>query len=178
MNVHADSLVCTEIADRGPTYDRPMDEAKTLQAFLDAQREAVLAIVDGLTPEQLTTPVVPSGWTPLGLIEHLGHAERHWFQEVLTGSAPPLSAESLAETGDVAKVFTFYRKQIAIANDAIAGTPLATVPVGDHGEPIAAESVADLRGIVLHMIEETARHAGHLDIARELIDGRTGLGPR
>jgi hypothetical protein len=62
-------------------------DAGALLAFLDAQRECVLAIVDGLDEDQLTTPVLPSGWTPLGLIEHLGHAERHWFQEVALGSA-------------------------------------------------------------------------------------------
>ncbi len=76
---------------------------------------------------------MPSGWTPLGLIKHLGYAERHWFQEVV-------------------------------------GSPRHPEPMGDE--------VADLRGIILHVIEETARHAGHLDIVRELLDGRTDLGPR
>ncbi len=84
-------------------------DAEDPLAFLDAQRECVLAIVDGLDEDLLTTPALPSGWTPLGLIEHLGHAERHWFQEVALG---------------------------------------------------------------------TARHAGHLDAARELLDGRTALGSR
>ncbi len=54
-------------------------EAAALQWFLDAQRRSVLDIVDGLSDEQLTTSVMTSGWTPVGLIEHLGHAERHWF---------------------------------------------------------------------------------------------------
>jgi len=58
-----------------------------------------------------------------------------------------------------------------------AWTPLPARPIGRHNREGAGE-VTDLRFIVLHMIEETARHAGHLDIARELIDGRTGLGPR
>ena len=48
------------------------------------------AILDGLDDAALTTAVLPLGWTPLGMVEHLGYAERHWFQEVLTGSADPL----------------------------------------------------------------------------------------
>ncbi|MEU1491688.1 DUF664 domain-containing protein [Streptomyces sp. NPDC005776] len=60
-------------------------EKKALSAFLAAQRASVLAIVDGLDTQALTTPVLPSGWTPLGLIEHLGHAERHWFQRSSSG---------------------------------------------------------------------------------------------
>lgn len=70
--------------------DSESTEKKTLSAFLAAQRASVLAIVDGLDPQALTTSVLPSGWTPLGLIEHLGHAERHWFQEIVTGAAEPL----------------------------------------------------------------------------------------
>jgi len=59
----------------------------------------------------------------------------------------------------------------------LAVTPLSAPPRGSHGDPETDEP-PDARWVVLHMIEETARHAGHLDIARELIDGQTGLGPR
>ena len=74
-------------------------------------------------------------------------------------------------------VFAFYRDQIERANAVLASTPLSARPLGRHNRE-GADEVTDLRFIVLHMIEETARHAGHLDIARELIDGQTGLGPR
>ena len=74
-------------------------------------------------------------------------------------------------------VFAFYRDQIDRANAVLASTPLSARPIGRHNRE-GADEVTDLRFIVLHMIEETARHAGHLDIARELIDGQTGLGPR
>ncbi|MEV6878181.1 DUF664 domain-containing protein [Amycolatopsis sp. NPDC051128] len=56
-------------------------EKSTLLMFLRAQRESVLAILDGLGEEVLKSAVLPSGWTPLGMVEHLGYAERHWFQE-------------------------------------------------------------------------------------------------
>jgi Protein of unknown function (DUF664) len=75
------------MADRGPEDV----EKRALLAFLDAQRAIVLAIVAGLAEDTLRTPVLPSGWTPLGLVKHLGFAERHWFQRVAAGSArwPP-----------------------------------------------------------------------------------------
>ena len=159
---------------------------QALLEFLDAQRASVLAIVAGLDAEALTASVVPSGWTPLGLIEHLGHAERHWFQAVAMGSAGPLpwpedpdEDEDAPFTTDrpAEAVFAFYRDQIERANEVLASTPLSARPRGRHNRE-GADEVTDLRFIVLHMIEETARHAGHLDIARELIDGMTGLGPR
>lgn len=156
-------------------------EKKTLSAFLAAQRASVLAIVDGLDTQALTTSVLPSGWTPLGLIEHLGHAERYWFQEIVSGAAEPLpwpdAHAPLTTPREPQVVFAFYDDQCRRSDAVIARTPLSAPPAGRHPEPLGDE-FADLRGIIMHVIEETARHAGHLDIARELLDGRTGLGPR
>ncbi|MFD1536134.1 DinB family protein [Nonomuraea guangzhouensis] len=157
------------------------DEKSTLLMFLEAQRASVLAIVDGLDVEALSTAILPSGWTVLGLVEHLGHAERHWFQEIATGSAEPLpwpdDHTPLITPRPPSVVFAFYRDQCERSNAVLAATPLSTPPQGRHPGPLGDE-VTDLRRIVLHMIEETARHAGHLDVARELLDGKTGLGPR
>ena len=161
-------------------------EKPVLSEFLDAQRASVLAIADGMDEDALRAVVVPSGWTPLGLIEHLGHAERHWFQDVALGRAAPLPWPDEADEGEDAPfttsrladvVFAFYRDQIERSNAVLASVPLSAAPLGRHNRE-GADEVTDLRFIVLHMIEETARHAGHLDIARELIDGETGLGPR
>ncbi|SHN17629.1 Protein of unknown function [Actinacidiphila paucisporea] len=157
-------------------------EAAALRHYLDAQRASALAILEGLTDEQLRTAVVPSGWTPLGLVKHLGYAERYWFQTVFGGTASevpwPGDDENLMTSAHpVAEVFAFYREQCERANDLLATTPLDAKPARGHGNDPDGE-VADLRGIALHMIEETARHLGHLDTARELLDGRTGLGPR
>ena len=163
--------------------ENPEDQA--LLAFLAAQRDAVLSIVAGLDEEAWHRPVVPSGWTPAGLVEHLGGAEWHWFQGVVTGAVPepqpgdedqPPYDPTAAFVTDLpsAEIIGFYRDQCARSDAVLAVTPLSAPPRGRHGryEP------PDVRWIVLHMIEETARHAGHLDIARELIDGQTGLGPR
>lgn len=163
----------------------PDAEVRALRHFLDAQRSSVLAILDGLDEAALRTAVLPSGWTPLGLLEHLGHAERHWFQEVATGSAADLpwpdgdADEGGPFTSDraTADVLAFYREQCRRSDAVLETTPLDAVPVGRHGDDLDDE-ITDLRRIVLHLVEETARHAGHLDAARELLDGRVGLGPR
>jgi uncharacterized damage-inducible protein DinB len=158
-------------------------ERAVLQEFLEYQRASVLAILDGLGDEALRTSVITTGWTPLGLVEHLGHAERHWFQEVLTGAAEPLpwpddDQTPLTTSRSLSLVLNFYRDQCRISDSIIEVTPLQTAPVGQHPDALLASQTGDLRRIMLHMIEETARHAGHLDMARELIDGRTGMGPR
>jgi Protein of unknown function (DUF664) len=162
-------------------------EDQALLAFLDAQRASVLAIVAGLDDEAWHRSVVPSGWTPAGLVEHLGGAEWHWFQGVVAGADPDLPGDLDATPYDptaafvsdepAAEIISFYRDQCARSDAVLAVTPLSAPPRGRHGVPGQNEP-PDVRWVVLHMIEETARHAGHLDIARELIDGQTGLGPR
>jgi hypothetical protein len=146
--------------------------AELLQ-FLTAQRQVVLDIVSGLDDAALQRSVVPSGWTPIGMVEHLAGAERFWFQRVVADQASEPS--SPAEASD--DVFAMYRDQCARSDAVLATTPLDAAPRGKVPEDMTHLG-RSVRTIVLHMIEETARHAGHLDIARELIDGRTGLGPR
>ncbi|MGH9104726.1 MAG: DinB family protein [Acidimicrobiales bacterium] len=158
-----------------------------LRDFLQAQREAALAIVEGLSEEAWHRSVVPTGWTPAGMLEHLGGAEWHWFQRVVAGKQPelpndgdadrpPYDPMSVVFTTDAssAEVLTSYRDQCAESESVLATTPLSASPRGTHGryEP------PNVRWVVLHMIEETARHAGHLDVARELLDGKVRLGGR
>ena len=160
---------------------------QALLDFLHAQRDAVLAIVAGLDEEAWHRSIVPSGWTPAGLVDHLGGAEWHWFQGVVAGAEPepPPGEEDLppydptaAFVSDLpsAEIIAFYRDQCARSDAVLAVTPLSAPPRGKHGDP--DNEPPDVRWIVLHMIEETARHAGHLDITRELLDGQTRLGPR
>ncbi|MEU4561852.1 DinB family protein [Actinoplanes sp. NPDC023936] len=157
-------------------------EKAVLSEFLAYQRASVRAILVGLDRTALSASVLPSGWTPLGLVEHLGHAERHWFQEVFRGSAEALpwpdGHAPLTTPRSPAQVFRFYDDQCRVSDAVIAESALTATPVGRHpSEPLGSQT-RDLRRIILHVIEETARHAGHLDAVRELIDGRTGLGPR
>ena len=151
---------------------------------LEYQRSSVRAIVEGLTEDAWHSPVVPSGWTVAGVVEHLGNAERHWFQEVVAGVYPDLPWDEGRPPYHPTMTFTchrpssavlgYYREQCDRANEILAGLSLSDVPRGRHvGEEIPSVSV-----VILHMIEETAAHSGHLEIAREFLDGATGLGLR
>ena len=75
-------------------------------------------------------------------------------------------------------VIAFYREQCQLSNDVLQSVDRHAPLRGEHGLDWPNEPITDVRWVALHMIEETARHAGHLDAARELLDGTTGLGPR
>lgn len=165
-------------------------ERDRVQYFLDQQRQAVLAIIEDLDEAQLNTPVLPSGWTPVGLVRHLAGAEAMWFQWVVLGTQPevtwsdgvddpPYDPEAPFTTGHSSTaVIEQYRRQCEISNEILRSKDLDGALLGEIGFDWPGEPITDLRWVVLHMIEETARHAGHLDAVRELLDGVTGLGPR
>jgi hypothetical protein len=165
-------------------------ERGRLRYFLDQQRRAVLDIIDGLDETQLHTPALPSGWTPLGLLRHLIGAEAMWFQWVVLGVEPEMAWEDgledpvgEPESGFVTAhkseaVVAQYLRQSAISDEVLATHDLDAPLAREHGLDWPDEPITDLRWVALHMIEETARHAGHLDAARELMDGVTGRGAR
>jgi hypothetical protein len=143
----------------------------------------------GLSEDAWHSSVVPTGWTPAGMPEHLGGAEWHWFQGVVAGKQPELSGDvdedqppydpmSVVFTSHAssAEVTASYRDQCAESESVLATTPLSASPRGKHG--LRGFEPSNVRWVVLHMIEETARHAGHLDLARELLDGKVRLGGR
>jgi Protein of unknown function (DUF664) len=146
-----------------------VEERETLMVYLHAQREAVVAVVSGLSSSDMDRSVVPSGWTPASMLRHLAGAEWYWFAHLLDGSpAPPERAPDPVVS---------YLAQWEVSDLVLAGLSLEAVPQVDV-PPEHVELARSARTVLLHMIEETARHAGHLDIARELLDGATGLGPR
>ena len=150
--------------------------------WLQAQRRHVLGVLEGLDEEQLRRPVLPSGWSCLGLLQHLAwDDERFWFQAVVAGQQDVIDA--LAGAGDswqvgpgvtAAEVFADYREQSRRTDEIIAATPGDQAPAwwpdffGDY-------RLKDLHGLLLHVVVEYATHAGHLDAARELIDGKQWL---
>jgi uncharacterized damage-inducible protein DinB len=152
------------------------DDKAVLMTWLQHQRDSVLAIVGDLDPELARTSVVPSGWTPAGLVEHLCGAERFWVGWVLSGRASTPEQQEEREPS-LTEALALYRRQAAASDELLAVLPVDARPVG-LDQPGLPTEVRDVREVLLHLIEETARHAGHLDIARELLDGRTGLGPR
>jgi len=155
-------------------------ETHALLATLNGQREHVLGILDGLADEDLRRPVLPSGWTCLGLVQHLAlDVERFWFRAVVAGEPVEL------ESGDgawrvqadvpVSDVLSLYRHEIELANAIIAERSPDAPPVWWPTEIFPNFPPRELRRTILHVITETACHAGHLDAVRELIDGRTWL---
>ena len=158
----------------------PGTEITSLLASLDAQRQHVLGILEGLTPEALRRPMLPSGWTCLGLVRHLAlDVERFWFRGVVAGEQIDLDGDDHAvwqvePDEPIDKVFALYRQEVELANAVIAATFPDAVPAS-WPEDLFPHFRYNVRETVLHVITETACHAGHLDAARELIDGRTWL---
>jgi uncharacterized damage-inducible protein DinB len=161
----------------------PAEETKVLLSYLNAQRDHVLGILDGLDEDDLRRPVLPSGWTCLGLVQHLAlDVERFWFRAVVAGEQAGI--DGLAEIGNAwevsaevpaGDVLDRYREEIDRANAVIAATPLDAAPAWWPEDQFGNWRVDSLREIVLHVMTETACHAGHLDAVRELIDRRLWL---
>jgi Protein of unknown function (DUF664) len=156
-------------------------ETDALLKSLDAQREHVLGILEELPDEALRRSVLPSGWSCVGLVQHLAlDVECFWFRQVVAGEKvarePGGDASAWLVDANVppAHVFNRYRQEIERANQIIAATSLDAAPAA-WPDFFGEWRLPDLRAVVLHVITETACHAGHLDAARELLDGRTWL---
>lgn len=156
----------------------PAGPSAALLSALTSQRRHVLGILDGLSDEALRRPVLPSGWTCLGLVQHLARdVEEFWFRRVIAGQpADPGGADAWEVSPEVPAdaVFADYRRQIDRANAIIAATPLDAAPAW-WPDFFGNFRLDDLHAVILHVITETACHAGHLDAVRELIDGRRWL---
>ena len=151
------------------------DEKDALMTALTQQREHILAIADAMSEDQLRQPALPSGWTPLGLIRHLAvEVERFWFRCAVAGEpfTPSQGNENWLVPPDLpaAAVISLYRDEITRANAIIAATPVDAMPKW-WPDFFADLPARPLRKTLLHVITETATHAGHLDAARELADG-------
>jgi hypothetical protein len=148
-----------------------------LLSSLNNQREHVLGALEGLPEESLRRPVLPTGWTCLGLVHHLTmDVERFWFRWVMVGESADIRDNAWQVPPDLRAdaVLDGYRQEIERANEIIAATPLDTGPAW-WPDFFGSFRLDDLLGVILHVITETACHAGHLDAARELIDGKTWL---
>lgn len=150
-----------------------------LRSFLQQNRSVILFKLDGVTPEAAGHSPVDSGTTLLGIVKHLAWVERWWFCEFIGGQSPdyPWSeddpdADFRVEPDDTLdSVRELYAAAVAEANAVIdAAASLEVTGDGRGGE-------RSLRWVLIHMIEETARHAGHMDIIREQLDGTLGYLP-
>ncbi|WP_093703147.1 DinB family protein [Streptomyces sp. 2131.1] len=158
-------------------------ELTTLLDVLNSKRKHVLDILEGLDEEALRRPVLPSGWTCLGLVHHLAlDDEKFWFRAVAAGERAAI--EEILGSGEDAwqptpemtaeEVFALYRQEGELADAFLAGADLDAAP-GWWPDFFGSWRYDNLRKVILHVITETATHAGHLDAVRELIDGRQRL---
>ena len=155
-------------------------ERALLLRSLAGQRAHVLTQVDGLSEDQLRRPVLPSGWSCIGLLRHLTLSdERYWFEVVMAGQ--PLDFWPDGDNGDwrvdpnepIESVVEAYRSAMARADEIIAARRLSDPPAQpEEWWAAAGLSFPDLRAVLMHVLVETATHAGHLDAVRELLDGR------
>ncbi|WP_369218101.1 DinB family protein [Streptomyces flavofungini] len=145
------------------------EEKAALRGVLDGLRTSVARKVVGTPEPQVRTAGVPSGTSLLGLLKHLAYVERFYFlgEDVAQWHTTVLpSADDTVDT-----VLADYRTAVARANQVIDGWPDMTLPAP---RPPRRGQAPAMRWVLAHMIEETARHAGHADILRERIDGSTG----
>jgi uncharacterized damage-inducible protein DinB len=151
-------------------------EQESLVASLRRQRAVVRWKLEGLDDEQVRRAVLSSGTSLLGLVKHLASVEAGWFcagfgrpaEEVATSEADP-DADFRVEAGEsTADVLAYHDRACRAADAVVAELPLEATGRSSGGD------VVSMRWVLLHMIEENARHAGHADVLRELLDGRTG----
>jgi uncharacterized damage-inducible protein DinB len=152
------------------------DEKQSLQVSLDRHRDAVLWKLEGLDDADLRRPMTPSGTNLLGLVKHLAAVEYGWFCQTFGRETEPLPFDEDDPEADMRarpdetteEVLAFYGRARAASDKMIEELDLDQTGTAWFGDAVS------LRWVLIHMVEETARHAGHADIVRELIDGMTG----
>jgi uncharacterized damage-inducible protein DinB len=157
-----------------------VDERSNLLEYLRAYRLTLRMKCEGLTPEQLATrSVPPSTLSLLGLVRHMAGVERDWFRRCAAGQDVPRIYRSESDrdeafngaVGDavvVAQAFADWDREVAFARAFVEEHRDLAEEYPHHEEQVS------LRELLLHMVEEYARHCGHADLLRECIDGRTG----
>lgn len=145
------------------------DERELLLRFLQAQRDAVVRKSEGLSDDQ-------GRWQPdgklislAGIINHLAHVEWRWIDGRLLGADVSRSEEEFSPEAPLAEVVAAYRQRWEKSDAAVRDAPGVDAV---YSHPVRGDLA--LRWILLHLIEETARHAGHADATRELLDGTVG----
>jgi uncharacterized damage-inducible protein DinB len=162
-----------EFIRREPPHDAP--EKEMLVAFLTYHQQTTLMKIAGLNDEELRRSLVPSNLTLLGMVKHLGYVYRTWLQAVYRGENVPdpwteddpdvdFRIEPHETTSDI---IAFYRAEIARANEIIGAASL-------DDAPRRLGRTESMRWILVHLIEEHARHNGQADILREQTDGEIG----
>jgi hypothetical protein len=146
------------------------DERVTLLALIQYQRDSFVRKVTGVDEAKARQASVGSGTTLLWLTKHMAHAETLWVIRRFAGLDFDLPAESIRPHDLVDSALATYKAVWSPVNEVIAAASSLDEVCRDVGD----EAPVNLRWVLMHLLEETARHAGHADILRESIDGTTG----
>ncbi len=153
-----------------------------LESWLDFHRETLATKCAGLDDQQVRLAAVePSSMTLLGLVQHMAVVERKWFQQVLAGRDVAFDEATgdgftLVPGRGIAEALADWRAQIQEAREVAAGIPLdGSGTLSERDAAFLGSPTLSLRWILVHMIEEYARHNGHADLLRERVDGVTGV---
>ncbi|WP_329103639.1 DinB family protein [Micromonospora sp. NBC_01699] len=155
----------------GPELVVTADERRVLESFLDFYRRIIVTKLHEVPDADAKRRLVPSETTLAGVLRHLAVVERNWFQHHLAGQPTPdedADGGWSVEQTTMAELLEAYSRECARSRATAAGYRLDDTGTHDQLGPVS------LRWIYVHMIDETARHAGHIDILRELTDGSTG----
>jgi uncharacterized damage-inducible protein DinB len=145
------------------------DERSTLLALLQYQRESLVGKIESVSEAQARQTLVASGTTLLWLTKHIALAELMWVVQRFDGQDVSLPDDAVNPDDTVAGAIDAYRATWARV-DAI----VSVASLDDRCRATGDDVATNLRWVLTHLLEETARHAGHADIIRELIDGTTG----
>ena len=147
------------------------DELATLHALLQYTRESLVRKVEGVSDDDARRRFVDSDTTLLWLVKHVRMAETLWVCERFADDGTAVPSDAVVAGDSVAGAIDAYRSTWATV-DAIVSSAASLDDV--YRGPGAGEPPVNLRWVLAHLVEETARHAGHADILRELLDGSTG----
>jgi len=155
-----------------PDETAPADEMTMARAWLVHLREGAIFKLAGLDDAQLRWQPAPTANSLGAIVVHLGYAERLWLRAIFAGEEMDMTWRQhmfeLPDGWSVDDVVAFYRAETAATDAVLDSAESFDLP---SRAPIRPTT---LRWVVVHLIEETARHAGHMDITRELLDGSTG----
>ncbi|MEY2445700.1 MAG: hypothetical protein QOC57_1434 [Ilumatobacteraceae bacterium] len=166
-----------------PENDPQADEVTLLRGFLDYQRSILIRKAEGISDAQARTVIEPSDLSLIGLVRHMAEVERNWFRRRFAAQdAPPLYYGDIDPDGDfhpgesdtLVEALTALESEIEFARTSTSGIALDTLAAGDPPTQRIPGWKPNLRWILIHMIEEYARHCGHADLLRQRIDGSVG----
>ena len=146
------------------------DERVTLHALLQYQRTSLVRKVTGISEEASRQEFVSSGTTLLWLVKHMARAEAIWILWRFAGSDVVAPDDTLQTSDTLASAIGTYEQMWQSVDIVVAEAANLDQSCCDVGD----EAPVNLRWVLMHLLEETARHAGHADVLRELIDGQTG----